>query len=158
DCTLYAAHGRIRVMTQIAARRTAPRDRATGATDKPATRRAVVPPAKARGTLRVALLAAPGTEVLDLLGPFQVFSTAAELFAQEHPRAAPIYRVEIIAASRRTALKTNCGIKVVAHRALHQARGGIDTLLIAGGSAIEQDRPTTETVRWVRQTAAGASR
>ena len=109
-------------------------------------------------TLRVALLAAPGTEILDLIGPFQVFTSAAALFAREHPDCVPLYRPEIIAATRQTAVTTNCGLRLTAHRSFRRLHRGIDTLLIAGGSAVEDDRVGPEVVRWVRQVAGTARR
>jgi len=54
-------------------------------------------------TRRVVLVAAVGAEVLDLVGPFQVFTTATDLYRNRHPNAAAIYRVEIVTCSRQTA-------------------------------------------------------
>lgn len=109
-------------------------------------------------TRRVALVAAEGTEILDLVGPFQVFVTATRLFAKQHARAAPIYRVEIVSCSRHTSFTTNSGLRMVAHKSFRQVRGEIDTLLVAGGSAVEEDRTGPDTVRWIRQLAAGTRR
>ena len=105
-------------------------------------------------TRRVIIVAAPGAEVLDVVGPFQVFATASALFGSQQPAALPIYRVEIVACSRRLSFKTNSGLRMLAHRSFHELRGAIDTLLVAGGSAIEHDRTSPETVRWLRRAAA----
>jgi transcriptional regulator GlxA family with amidase domain len=80
------------------------------------------------------------------------------LFAEEHPGSVPIYRVEIIAAAPQPSFMTNCGLRMTAHHTFRSVRGNIDTLLIAGGSAIEEDRVGTAVVRWVRQVAARARR
>jgi len=91
--------------------------------------------------------------MLDLVGPFQVFASATQL-AEPDAACAPIYRVEIVSCSRRTAFVTNCGLRMSAHRSFRDVHGQIDTLLIAGGSAIEEDRTGPEVVRWVREIAA----
>jgi transcriptional regulator GlxA family with amidase domain len=105
------------------------------------------------GTRRVLLIAGPGTEILDLVGPFQVFTRAAEMFSRQNPRSLPIYSVEVITSSPRTSVVTNCGLRIGAHKTFRQVRGEIDTLLIAGGSAIENDEIGVEVVRWIRKVA-----
>lgn len=109
-------------------------------------------------TRRVVLVVAAGAEILDLVGPFQVFTTATNLFRNRHPRSAAIYRVEIVTCSRQTAFMTNCGLQMLAHKSLRDVRGEIDTLLVAGGSAIEDDRTSAQTIQWIRKLAAGTRR
>jgi transcriptional regulator GlxA family with amidase domain len=104
------------------------------------------------------VLAAAGAETLDVVGPFQVFSSAAALFAAQHPGAARLYCVEIISCSRQLMITTNCGLRMQAQRSFRDARGGIDTLLVAGGSAIEGDHTGAATVQWLRRIAAGTRR
>jgi len=104
-------------------------------------------------TRRVVLIAGPGTEILDLVGPLQVFTRAAEMFSRQNPGALPIYTVEVIATTVRTAIMTNCGLRITAHKTFREVRGEIDTLLVAGGAAIEKDEIPIEVVRWLRKIA-----
>src|SRR5438552_16005183 len=104
-------------------------------------------------TRRVVLIAGPGTEILDLVGPLQVFTRAAEMFSQESPGPPPIYTVEVIATTLSTAIMTNCGLRITAHKTFREVRGEIDTLLVAGGAAIEKDEIPIEVVRWLRKIA-----
>src|SRR2546423_6106312 len=104
-------------------------------------------------TRRVVLIAGPGTEILDLVGPLQVFTRAAEMFSRQNPGALPIYTVEVIAATSGTAVMTNCGLRITAHKTFREVRGEIDTLLVAGGAAIEKDEIPIEVVRWLRKIA-----
>jgi transcriptional regulator GlxA family with amidase domain len=53
---------------------------------------------------------------------------------------------------------TNCGLQMVAHKSLPDLRGEIDTLLVAGGSAIEDDRTSPQAIQWIRKLAAGTRR
>src|SRR5438034_9590400 len=104
-----------------------------------------------RRTRRVVLIAGPGTEILDLVGPLQVFTRAAEMFSRQNPGALPIYTVEVVATTLRTAIMTNCGLRITAHKTFREVRGEIDTLLVAGGDAIEKEEVPVEVVRWLRK-------
>src|SRR5438034_5391973 len=102
-------------------------------------------------TRRVVFIAAPGTEILDLVGPLQVFARAAEMFGRQNPGSPPIYSVEVITTSTQRSFVTNCGLRIMAHKSFREVRGKIDTLLIAGGSAIERDEINSDVVRWLKK-------
>ena len=109
-------------------------------------------------TRRVAFIAPPGTEVLDLVGPLQVFARATELFGEQNSGSLPIYSIEVISISSQTSVMTNCGLRITAHKTFREVRGEIDTLLVAGGSAIENDEISIEVVRWLRKIAGRVRR
>src|ERR1700731_2492777 len=109
-------------------------------------------------TRRVLLIAGPGAEILDLVGPLQVFARAAEMFSNQNPGSLPIYSVEVITTSSRTSVMTNCGLRITAHKTFREVHGEIDTLLVAGGSAIENDEVSIEVVRWLRKIAGRVRR
>ena len=88
-----------------------------------------------------------------MVGPLQVFARAAEMFSKQNPGPLPIYSVEVITTSPRTSVMTNCGLRITAHKTFREVRGEIDTLLVAGGSAIENDQISIEVVRWLRKIA-----
>src|SRR5476651_802948 len=111
-----------------------------------------------RTTRRVAFIAPPGTEILDLVGPLQVFARAAEIFSEQNPGPIPIYSIEVISISSQTSVMTNCGLRITAHKTFREVRGEIDTLLVAGGSAIENDEISIEVVRWFRKIAGRVRR
>src|SRR6266704_3992428 len=100
---------------------------------------------------RIVFLAAPGVEILDLVGPLQVFARAAEFFARENPGSPPIYSVEVVTISPRRSLIANCGLRITADRTFREVRGRIDTLLVAGGEAIEKNEISPEAVRWLKR-------
>lgn len=102
---------------------------------------------------RILLLASPGTQILDVVGPFQIFARATELFAGQHPGSPPIYSVEVVSTSGETGLVTSCGLRIEGHRTFRRVRGEIDTLLVAGGGAIENDQTGKDVVQWVRDVA-----
>ena len=109
-------------------------------------------------TRRIAFVGAPGTEILDLVGPLQVFARAAEMFSKQNPGSPPIYSVEVITISPRRSFVTNCGLRITAHKTFREVVGKIDTLLVAGGSAIERDEINPEVVRWLRKIAGRVRR
>ena len=111
-----------------------------------------------RSTRRIVFVAAPGTEILDLAGPLQVFARASEIFVRQNPGASPVYSVEVASASHQRSLVTNCGLPITAHKTFRQLSGNIDTLLVAGGTAIENDEVNADVIRWLQITAARTRR
>jgi transcriptional regulator GlxA family with amidase domain len=111
-----------------------------------------------RTTRRIVFVGAPGTEMLDLVGPLQVFARASEIFARQNPGTRPLYSVEVISASPHRSLLTNCGVRLTAHKTHRELRGKVDTLLVAGGSAIENDEVDPQVVRWLRKLCARVRR
>jgi transcriptional regulator GlxA family with amidase domain len=109
-------------------------------------------------TRRVLLLAAPGSQILDVVGPYQIFTRAAELSLARQPESAAVYSVEVITSSPHPVLVTNCGLQVSAHGTFRRVRGDIDTLLIAGGSAVEDDATGVGVVRWLKSVAGQVRR
>src|SRR2546430_16330411 len=90
-----------------------------------------------RATRRVVFVAAPGTEILDLVGPLQVFARASEIFVRQNPGSPPIYSAEVVTTSPHRSLVANCGLRITEHKSFRELRGNIAILLVAGGTAIE---------------------
>jgi transcriptional regulator GlxA family with amidase domain len=109
-------------------------------------------------TRRIVFVAGPGTEILDLVGPLQVFARASDMYCRENPGARPVYSIEVVSISSIRALTANCGLGFAAHKTFRQVRGKIDTLLVAGGDAIEQNKINADAVRWLRNIAKRARR
>src|ERR1700746_505150 len=105
------------------------------------------PPRAAR---RIVFVAGPGVEILDLVGPLQVFARASEIYTRENPGSSPIYSVEVATISSGRSLIANCGLRITADKTFREVRGNIDTLLVAGGEAIEQNEIHPEAVRWLK--------
>src|SRR5260370_17624015 len=100
-----------------------------------------------RAPRRIVFVAAPGTEILDLVGPLQVFARASEIFVRQNPGASPIYSVEVVTTSPHRSLVAYCGLRITAHKTFRELLGTIDTLLVAGGTAIENDEVRAEVIR-----------
>jgi transcriptional regulator GlxA family with amidase domain len=113
---------------------------------------------RAGPTRRIVFVAGPGTEILDLVGPLQVFARASDIYCREHPGARPIYSIEVVSISSNRSLTANCGLRFAADKTFREPRGKIDTLLVAGGDAIERNEINAQAVRWLKKAAAKCRR
>jgi transcriptional regulator GlxA family with amidase domain len=82
---------------------------------------------------RIAILTYPGGQTLDVTGPFEVFS-GANAWCRGRGDVVPAYALEILAAAPGP-VRMSSGLMLVADRAYGAVRGGLDTLLVAGGDA-----------------------
>jgi transcriptional regulator GlxA family with amidase domain len=104
-------------------------------------------------TRHVALIAFPGVQILDVTGPLEVFARTARLLRDDGRREEDAYRVELL-ATRVGPLVSSSGLRLVADRGLASVRGGIDTLLVAGGAgtaAATRDPRLLDAVRRLAQ-------
>ncbi len=105
---------------------------------------------KGRGKT-IVFLAAPNTQILDVAGPFQIFVRAAELYAKAHPGQPAPYTVVLASTTRRASVSTNCGLELAGGTPYRQLRGAIDTLLVAGGTGVQEAGQDPELVEWLRK-------
>jgi transcriptional regulator GlxA family with amidase domain len=112
---------------------------------------------RARGPHSVAMVAFPDAQILDVVGPLEVFSRAGRLLSDEGRRGPPPYAVEILASSRGTVV-TSSGIGLVVSRSFGEVRGGIDTLFVAGGRGVEAALRDERLVRWLKRMSARVGR
>lgn len=102
----------------------------------------------------VVLLALPGVQLLDLVGPLEVFDAATRwLRHQGDPR--PGYRITV--AGPRRELPSATGLPVVT-TPLRSVRGPIDTLLVGGALDFIHRTFDPEILRWLSRRAARARR
>jgi transcriptional regulator GlxA family with amidase domain len=94
---------------------------------------------------RIVIVAFPGVQSLDVVGPAEVFSIANRL------RDGGEYRVEVV-ASGTDPIETGSGLRLLPHRSLAAVRGPIDTLMVAGGGVTTAQRDT-RLIAWLRSAA-----
>ncbi|WFU31712.1 GlxA family transcriptional regulator [Bradyrhizobium brasilense] len=95
--------------------------------------------------MRIALLAPPGVQSLDIVGPAEVFWEAARRLGD--PNA---YTVQVIAGSTHPVLGTG-GLRFLADRHIFEPDEPIDTLLVGGDPSFETIDPAI--VQWLRRRA-----
>jgi transcriptional regulator GlxA family with amidase domain len=99
---------------------------------------------------RVVILAYPGVQPLDVVGPAEVFASAARF----GPEA---YEIEVVAAEREPIVAPGGGYAIAPTLSIDDCRGPIDTLVVAGGLGVAPAVQDPSLVRWV-QAAANRSR
>ncbi len=100
--------------------------------------------------MRIAMLAFPNVQVLDVMGPLEVFSRTSRWLRDNGKRADHAYHVEIIGL-KRGPFRTSSGLRLHADRGIADVGRGIDTLLIAGGLGVEEHRSHAPLLRWIRR-------
>jgi putative intracellular protease/amidase len=94
----------------------------------------------------------------DVAGPFQIFFRASERYVELHPAAKAPYKVQLLSSTSRKSVQTNCGLVIGAAQPYQIFRAPIDTLLVAGGSAVEAAAEDRELLAWLAKTAKGVRR
>ena len=107
--------------------------------------------------MRIAMLAYPGVQVLDVMGPLEVFSRTSRWLVDHGRRFEPVYEVGII-GPRRGPFRVSSGLRLYAEHGIADASGGIDTLLIAGGLGMRQYRSNAAILAWLRRQAGRVRR
>lgn len=102
-------------------------------------------------TRRVVFLAFPQTVLLDLTGPWEVFSLANTLTDDE----VPPYELELVSGNDSAAIITGEGISMVSHRTSADCRGAIDTLIVPAAAATQ---PSARSLSVLRRLAAKSRR
>lgn len=114
-------------------------------------------------TRTIVMAAFPGAEMIDVVGPLEVFSVASRILSYRAGRAstdagpAPAYRVEI-AAEAPGPLRMESGLEVVASRSLRSLRGPIDTLIVPGGAGVEVAMKSARFMSWLARTTPSVRR
>lgn len=103
------------------------------------------------------MLAYPGIQMLDVMGPLEVFSRATRWLKDNGRRRDDAYSVEIIGL-KRGAFRASSGLRVYADRGFGEVGRGIDTLMIAGGLGAERYHKDPALLRWIRRQAAWVRR
>src|SRR2546427_6384302 len=126
---------------------------------RPRPEHATEPPARPerRTTLRVTMLAYPGIQMLDVMGPLEVFSRTTRWLKDSGRRRDDAYSLEILGL-KRGPFRASSGLRLYADRRFDEVGRGIDTLLIAGGMGAERYCAHPPILRWLRRQAGWVRR
>jgi transcriptional regulator GlxA family with amidase domain len=103
------------------------------------------------------MLAYPDIQMLDVMGPLEVFSRTSRWLRDNGKRKGDAYSLEIIGL-KRGVFRASSGLRLYADRAFREVGRGIDTLLIAGGRGAEHYRAHAPLLRWIRRQAGWVRR
>lgn len=102
-------------------------------------------------TRRVAMLAYPDIQILDVTGPLEVFARTSRLLHSWGLRAKDdAYTVEIIGIERGL-FAASSGLKLYADHGYREVGAGIDTLLISGGRGTETYCRSKPLLAWINK-------
>jgi transcriptional regulator GlxA family with amidase domain len=102
---------------------------------------------------RIVILAFPGVQPLDVVGPAEVFSGADALLADSARGLGTAYRVEVVAKEKKPIATRSAGYGIAPIRTTAQCRGPIDTLVVAGGFGVYEAVEDEALVGWIRGAA-----
>jgi transcriptional regulator GlxA family with amidase domain len=101
---------------------------------------------------KIVILAFPGVQPLDVIGPAEVF------FGADALSGGGAYEVEVV-AQRRDPIETRSGAySLVPKTTTARCRGSIDTLIVAGGFGVEHAENDASLIRWIRSAARRSRR
>jgi transcriptional regulator GlxA family with amidase domain len=95
-------------------------------------------------TRQIVIIAPPQATLLDVAGPWEVFSRASR---------AGKYRVEVASTKKSKQVKTKFGLDIICTQNIHAITGDIDTLLIAGVPDPLNNPPHPLLIAWLRAAA-----
>ncbi len=105
---------------------------------------------------RIVFVTYPRVTALDLVGPHEVFTAAAQV--ARHTGADPDAYAVTVAARRAGPVRSSRGPTFLADRALGSVRGAIDTLVVVGGEGAYAAADDRALVDWVRRAAPRSRR
>jgi transcriptional regulator GlxA family with amidase domain len=101
---------------------------------------------------RIVILAFPGVQPLDVIGPAEVFAGADTL------AGGGVYTVDVVAKDPNPIAVRGGGYSLVPKKTTAHFRGPIDTLVVAGGTGVRAAEDDVELIRWIRSAARRARR
>jgi len=105
---------------------------------------------------RVAMLGFPQAQILDIVGPLEVFSRTARWLGEHRGARTLAYTVEFVAARAGPVAMSN-GLQLIAARR-YRDLDGVDTLLVAGGIGWEEAIRDRRMMEWLAAQAGRVGR
>src|SRR5262245_42214417 len=102
------------------------------------------------GGRAVVMVAFPGMQALDLIGPLEVFTGASQIVAGAYDTR--------VGATRRGRWETSRGMVLLPESSLPDQRTDIDTLLVCGGPGVAAAERDERLIGWLREAAGRARR
>jgi transcriptional regulator GlxA family with amidase domain len=107
-------------------------------------------------TKRIVLFTLPPVREMDLVGAVDVFTSANRAVGGK-----PLYDVKIVSAEKARAdrrIEGMCGLSLQCHADFRGFGGQIDTLLVPGGTGVEERRPEAAALQWLQKTVMNVRR
>src|SRR5260370_26983783 len=105
---------------------------------------------------RVVMVAFAQAQVLDVVGPLEVFDRTARWLRDTYGDGAPAYQTELVAFEAGP-VRMSQNLQLVAHRSFREV-SACDTLLVAGGVGADDASGNSELLAWLRTLAPRTQR
>ncbi|MGO6904921.1 DJ-1/PfpI family protein, partial [Rhizobium ruizarguesonis] len=102
--------------------------------------------------MRIAILAMPGVQMLDVAGPMDVFSEANKLI---NGRSG--YELSVVGCNSEPVVASNGG-RLLPDLTIREPLDGFDTLIIAGSPSVQDFEADLALIEWVRSESAHVRR
>ena len=99
-------------------------------------------------TQQVGIFVFDQVEVLDFAGPYEVFTTAARLYARADPHAAPLFQVFTLGQTR-APLRARAGLSIHPEYDFTQ-HPAIDVLIVPGG-VVSAELAKPAVIEWIKE-------
>lgn len=107
---------------------------------------------------RIVILAYPGVQPLDVVGPAEVFAAADASVAGERGGLGCTYRIEVVAPFPEPIPTRSSGYGIAPATTTARCRGPMDTLVVAGGFGVYEAVEDEGLVRWIASAAERSRR
>lgn len=109
---------------------------------------------------RVLILAFPGVQPLDVVGPAEVFSGASDAATRwvDGEPGPPAYEVQVVARTTEPIPVRSGALSLLPVSTTEEVDGPIDTLIVAGGTGVFDAEHDEELVEWIRGAARRSRR
>jgi transcriptional regulator GlxA family with amidase domain len=101
---------------------------------------------------RVAMLAFPDAQILDVAGPLEVFARTSRWLTDEGLVDAPVYEIALLAATPGSLAMSN-GLRFVVEKSIDGLDTALDTLMVAGGLGVTAAMSDPRLLAWLRKIA-----
>jgi transcriptional regulator GlxA family with amidase domain len=108
--------------------------------------------ASTRKPRRIVILAFPGVQPLDVIGPAEVFSGADQFVG------GGAYSIDVVAQDPGPIMTRSSGYGIVPKTTTAKTRGPINTLIVAGGFGVTRACEDATLIRWIRSAARRSRR
>jgi len=99
-------------------------------------------------TRNITVVGFEGVEILDIVGPLEVFAMAGFLLNNQYPDRLPAYHLSVL-AKRKGVFRAYSGINLFADASWRRFTGPVDTLFIAGGPDMTPLTGNPDFIDWV---------
>ncbi len=106
----------------------------------------------------VVLVAPPGTSMLDIAGPAEVFAKTNDILEESYSEVNERYRIHVISTDGNTVVNTSTGIPIVAEGDLSSVIYKPDTILVSGIPGSPVNMVPDEVLEWLRESTGSVRR